>query len=88
MYKIIYVPTGEEVVKPCNYRRGGKEMTIRQLRRFLRTDKAYLVRYHDKEIYFTREPEFQDTHPLYNKEFCERMGRVKILKSDIKVVRT
>ena len=86
MYKIVYLPTGEEVTKPCNWR-GGREMTIRQVRRFLRTDKAYPVRYCDKEIYFTGEGEFQDTNPNYSAAFCAGMGRTKIPKSDLRVAR-
>jgi hypothetical protein len=85
MYKIIYLPTGEEVTIPYNDH--GNSMTIKQLRRFLRTDKAYPVRYHDKEIYFTTEGEFQDTHPNYNRELCVKLGRTKICKNDLRVRR-
>ncbi len=85
MYKLVYLPTGEEVIKPLNDR--GNEMTIKQVRRYLRSDKSYPVRYWDKEIYFTTEGEFRDNHPNYNKEFCAKMGRAKIPKTDIRVVR-
>lgn len=85
MYKIIYVPTGEEVVIPQNDH--GNPMTIKQLRRFLRSDKSYPVRYYDKEIYFTREGEFQDTNPNFNPILCQRMGRSKIPKGSLLIVR-
>jgi hypothetical protein len=85
MYKIVYLPTGEEITKPINNH--ANLMTIKQVRRYLRSNKSYPVRYRDKEIYFTDEGEFQDTHPNYNKEFCDKMGRVKISKDLIRVIR-
>ena len=86
MYKIYYLLTGEEIVRPCNSR--GNEMTIKQARRYLRSDKSYTVRHlPTDEIYFTTEPEFQDTHPLYNEGFCKLVGRVKIPKEGIRIVR-
>ena len=86
MYKIVYIPTGEEVIKPCNS--NGRQMTIKGVRRLLRNSKSYTVRYKDLEIYFTFEGEFQDTHPNYNAKFCAQMGRVKISKTDLRVVRS
>jgi hypothetical protein len=85
MYKIIYLPTGEEVTKPTNDH--ANLMTIKQIRRYLRSDKSYPVRYFSKEIYFTTEGEFRDNHPNYNKDFCEKMGRSKIEKDQLRVVR-
>ena len=86
VYKIVYLPTGEEVIRPCNSH--GNEMTIKQARRYLRSDKSYTVRHlPTNEIYFTTEPEFQDTHPFYNEGFCKQVGRVKIPKEGIRIVR-
>ena len=86
MYKIVYLPTGEEVYIPTNDH--GNPMTIKQVRRLIRSVKGYTVRHIPTNgIYFTTEGEFQDTHPNYNEEFCAKMGRVKILKSDIRVWR-
>ena len=86
MYQIIYVTTGEEVTKPTN--RHGNEMTIKAARRYLRSDKSYTVRHIPSgEIYFTTEPEFQDTNPAYNKKLCEQLGRVKIPKNTILIQR-
>jgi len=86
MYKIIYLPTGEEVNKPMNIR--GNIMTIKAARRYLRSDKSYTVRHvMGNQIYFTTEGEFRDNHPNYNEEFCKKVGRIKIDKSLIKIIR-
>lgn len=90
MYKVLNLMTGEEVQKPFNKR--GNYMTIKQARRFLKSGKAYVVRdtrhnYGDINMYFTSEPEYQDTHPNYNAEFTQYMGKVKIPLYLISIVR-
>lgn len=87
MYKVIHLVTGEEIQKPFN--KHGNYMTIKQARRFLKSGKAYVIRdtLHHKIIYFTSEPEYQDTHSLYNESFTRQMGKVKVPLHFVSIMR-
>ena len=78
MYKVLNLLTGEEIQKPFNVK--GNYMSIKQARRFLKSGKAYVVRdtFYNNMLYFTTEPEYQDTHPLYNEAFTKQMGKIKV----------
>ena len=86
MYKILHLLTAEEVTKPLN--RHGREMTVRQARRYLRSDNSIVLMIEATgETYFTTEPEFRDNHVLFNRGFREHLGRVKVPKHLISIMR-
>ena len=86
MYKILHLVTAQEVTKPMN--RHGREMTIRQARRYLRSNNSCVLMMESTgEIYFTTEPEFRDNQVLFNRGFREHCGRVKVEKHLISIMR-